>query len=108
MPKAVAQTNLRLVSSNPERRFSRPRLPEFYMYDPDYDPETYYGMSKEDALKVIGPLTNAWAVYSFAPIGEVSGEFMRMRAAGLLREVGLATLGQRRTESGTEYLVRAR
>ena len=69
-------------------------------------------MNRSEALEMFAPLpipTN-WIVYASVPDGEVAaavpGLGRILRAALLLHELGLASIVQRRTALGTDYLIR--
>ncbi len=71
-------------------------------------PEIRYALTRRMALDLIGPLTLGWSVYARAEAGEVAGDPKRLAAARLLRDLGMATLAQRRGEAGMEYLIRCK
>ncbi len=56
------------------------------------------------------PIPANWTVYASAPIGDIAAAITGlgriMRAALVLHELGIVHLAQRRTEIGTEYLIR--
>ena len=75
-------------------------------------PERRHRMMRATALALFEPLAlpPSWSVYITAPPGEVAARMTGcgrlLRAALLLQELGAVQLAQRRTDHGTEYLIR--
>ena len=81
------------------------------MNTPDFaaemDPEQWAGMTRDQAIDLIGEPTAEWRIYATARHGSVAAGDPKLRAAMLLYDLEEADLCQRRTDSGTEYLIQA-
>jgi len=106
--------HLRLVDNDAppaqkKKKLVQPRLPVAHRPSP----EQALRMTRTEALEMFEPLPlpSAWTIYATAPIGEVAANMPGLgkilRAALLLHELGTAHIAQRRTDHGTDYLIRS-